>query len=92
VHSARIGGQQKLALLPDTLWAEALIRSATWNGTARALSIDALVQINASIRYAISRQTEVYLRGENLTNNRAPQIFNTDCRVLRFTAVFNWGF
>lgn len=77
-HNARIWGQQKLRQIPVTLWAEAVIRSATWNDSNHTLPIAGSVQINASIRYALSPEAEVYLRGENLTNNRTPQLFGTD--------------
>ncbi len=77
-HIARIWGQQKLARVPLTLWAEAIIRSATWNDTANTMPVAESVQVNASIRYAVSKMAEVYLRGENLANNRVPQFYNTD--------------
>lgn len=77
-HTARIWGKQKLAHLPMTLWAEAVIRGATWNDFANTLPIDESVQVNASIRYALTSKAEVYLRGENLTNSRTPQLYSTD--------------
>lgn len=77
-HTARVWGKQKLAHLPMTLWAEAVIRSAAWNDTANTIPLAESVQVNASIRYAISSKAEVYLRGENLTNNRSPQFYSTD--------------
>jgi hypothetical protein len=47
-------------------------------GPSLTIPIDESVQINASIRYAVSSKTEVYLRGENLTNNRSSQLYSTD--------------
>jgi vitamin B12 transporter len=77
-HTARIWGQQKFANLPVTLWAETIARSSTWNDTANTIAIDGSVQVNASVRYAVTNQFEVYLRGENLTNNRTPQFYSID--------------
>jgi vitamin B12 transporter len=77
-HSARIWGKHKLAQLPVTLWAETVIRSATWNDSANTLPVDESIQVNAAIRYAVSSRAEVYLRGENLANNHTPQIYSTD--------------
>ncbi|MGZ8136438.1 MAG: hypothetical protein ACXW1W_04960, partial [Methylococcaceae bacterium] len=77
-HNARIWGQQKLQQLPITLWAEALIRSSTWSDTAHTVSLGESVQVNASIRYALASKAELYLRGENLTDNRTPQFFSAD--------------
>lgn len=77
-HIARIWGQQKLTRVPLIHWAEAIIRSVTWNDTANTMPVAESVQVNASIRYAVSSTAEVYLRGENLANNRVPQFYNTD--------------
>lgn len=77
-HIARVWGIQKFTELPITLWAEAVIRSSAWNDTANTLPINQTIQLNASIRYAIRKQFEVYLRGENLTNSRTSQFYSTD--------------
>lgn len=77
-HTTRIWGKQKLAQLPVTLWTEAVVRSSTWNDTGNTLPVADSVQINASIRYAVTRRAEIYLRGENLTNTRIAQIYSTD--------------
>jgi vitamin B12 transporter len=77
-HIARVWGQQKISQLPITLWAEAIVRSSTWNDFANTSPIDGSVQINAAIRYAVANHAELYLRGENLTNNRTPQIYSTN--------------
>jgi outer membrane cobalamin receptor len=55
-HTARIWGQQKLAQIPLTLWAEAIVRSSTWNDFANTLPVGSNLQINAALRYAVSRQ------------------------------------
>jgi len=77
-HIARIWGNQKLANLPITLWAEAVVRSEAWNDFANTIPIDQSVQVNASIRYTLTNQFELYLRGENLTNTRSSQFYSTD--------------
>lgn len=77
-HTARVWGQQKLAGLPITLWAEGIVRSASWNDSANTIAIDQSFQMNASIRYAVTKQIEVYLRGENLTNSRISQFYSID--------------
>jgi outer membrane receptor protein involved in Fe transport len=77
-HLARIWGIQKFTDLPITLWTEAIIRSSTWNDSANTLPINQSIQLNASIRYAFSKQFEIYVRGENLTNTRTSQFYSTD--------------
>jgi vitamin B12 transporter len=77
-HTARFWGQQKLAFVPLTLWAEAIVRSSTWNDFENTLPVGSALQINAAIRYALSNHVELYLRGENLTNNRTTQLFSAN--------------
>ncbi|SJM90103.1 TonB-dependent receptor plug domain-containing protein [Crenothrix polyspora] len=77
-HIARIWGQQRFTQLPITLWAEAIIRSSAWNDPANTQPINQSIQLNASIRYTLNKQFEVYLRGENLTNTRTPQFYSTN--------------
>lgn len=77
-HIARVWGEQKLTTLPVTFWAEAVVRSSTWNDTANNFPIKQSVQLNASVRYSFSRHLDVYVRGENLTNSRIPQFYSTD--------------
>ncbi len=87
-HTARIWAQQKFTGLPVTLWAETIIRSSTWNDLTNTLPVKESLQLNASIRYAVSRQFEVYLRGENLTNNRNPQLYSIDTPGIAFYGGF----
>lgn len=77
-HTARIWGKHQLTQLPVSLWAEAVVRSSTWNDNANTLPVEESLQINASIRYAVTSQAEIYLRGQNLTNTHIPQIYSAD--------------
>jgi vitamin B12 transporter len=77
-HSARFWGQHRLAAWPLTLWAEAIVRSSTWNDFENTLPVGSSLQINAALRYALSKQVELYVRGENLSNNRTPQVFSSN--------------
>ena len=49
-----------------------------YNDFANTIPIDQAIQINASIRYALTNQFEVYLCCENLTNTRSSQFYSTD--------------
>lgn len=77
-HIARVWGQQKLTLLPVTLWAEAVTRSSTWFDPANTIAVNQSVQLNAAVRYHVNSHVEVYVRGENLSNNRTPQLYSVD--------------
>jgi vitamin B12 transporter len=75
-HTARFWAQQKFKTLPITVWAEMIGRSSSWNDFANTIANNESIQLNASIRYALSRQVEFYLRGENLTDNRTPYFYS----------------
>jgi outer membrane cobalamin receptor len=77
-HTVRIWGQQKMTCLPLIIWAEAIVRSATWNDVENTLPVQGSIQLNAVIRYAITRQSEIYFRAENLMNNSAPQNYSAN--------------
>lgn len=77
-HTARVWAQQKLTDLPITLWAEAIVRSSSWNDAVNAIPLGQSVQLNTAIRYGVTDQFEIYLRGENLTNDQTPQLYSTD--------------
>jgi len=74
-HIARLWEEYKFQQLPVTLWAETIIRSSTWNDFRNTLPVKGSVQLNAAIRYAVLNNVEMYLRGENLTNNQTPQMY-----------------
>lgn len=77
-HSGKIWQQWHLQALPIILRLETFYRGSTWNDFANTLPVKDAVQINASIRYAVTPKLELYLRGENLTNNRNSPVFSID--------------
>ena len=91
-HTARAWAQQKFAEIPLTLWAEAIVRSSTWNNLGNTLQVQESLQLNASIRYTLSQQFEVYVRGENLTDTRRTQLYSTAMPGLAFYGGFKLEF
>ena len=77
-HIARLWGQQRFSQWPIIVWAEAVIRSSTWNDATNTLPVEQSIQLNAMIRYAISKQFGLYIRGENLTNTRTSQFYSNN--------------
>lgn len=75
-HIGRVWLQQTLGNWPVKLWTEVIVRSATWNDFGNTLPAGEALQLNAMLRYTINQQAELYLRGENLTNNQTPQIYS----------------
>lgn len=76
-HIGRMWGQKRLEKLPISLWSEIIVRSAAWNDAANTIPVNSSIQLNASVKYHINRQFELYVRGENLTNNRTGQFYGT---------------
>lgn len=76
-HIGRIWGQKRLEQLPISLWSEIIVRNSTWNDAGNTLPVRSSIQLNASVKYNISQQFEIYVRGENLTNNRNGQFYGT---------------
>jgi vitamin B12 transporter len=91
-HTARIWAQQTFAEIPLTLWAEAIVRSSTWNDVDNSIPVQESLQLNASIRYALSRQFELYVRGENLTDTRSSQFYSIDRPGIAFYGGFRLAF
>ncbi len=91
-HIARLWGQQRLTAIPITLWAETVVRSSTWSDSTNTLPVKGSVQFNAAIRYAVTKSAEIYLRGENLTNNRNPQFYGASVPGIAFYSGFTFDF
>lgn len=77
-HTARLWGEQRFKQLPISLWAEMVARGAPWSDPATGIALNHAVQFNTAVRYRVSNQVELYLRGENLSNNRAQQVYGID--------------
>lgn len=60
------------------LWAEGIYRGLAYSDVGNTLDIDDSFRVNAQIDLSVSPQVEVYVRGENLTNDRTPDAFGFD--------------
>ncbi|MGR9012116.1 MAG: TonB-dependent receptor, partial [Gammaproteobacteria bacterium] len=63
-------------LQPLTLRVELTTRSGYWFDGANRLRAKAATRINALLKYRLTSKTEVYFRGENITDERTPEMYD----------------
>jgi vitamin B12 transporter len=61
-------------LQPLKLRVELTARSGFWFDVANTLRAKSAPRINALLKYQLTSKTDVYLRGENITNERTPEL------------------
>ena len=74
----RLWGEWRLPDLPVTLWAEGLYRGRTYNDVDNTLDVDDSLRFNAQMSYQIAPSLDLYVRGENLSNDKTPDAFSFD--------------
>ncbi|MGZ5044266.1 MAG: TonB-dependent receptor [Methylobacter sp.] len=63
-------------LQPLKLRVELTARSGFWFDVANTLRAKSAPRINALLKYQLTQKTDVYLRGENITNERTPELYD----------------
>ncbi len=63
-------------LQPLTLRLELTVHSGYWFDVANKLRAKSAPRINALLKYQLTSKTDVYLRGENITDERTPEIYD----------------
>ncbi|TAN68335.1 MAG: TonB-dependent receptor [Methylobacter sp.] len=63
-------------LQPLKLRLELTVRSGYWFDVANKLRAQSAPRINALLKYQLTSKTDVYLRGENITDERTPEIYD----------------
>lgn len=76
--SARLWGEWQAAILPMSVWAELVYRGHAWNDVGNTLPLDEALRLNVRVNYKITPHWNVYVRGENLTGNRAVEAYSFD--------------
>jgi len=61
-------------LKPLKLRVELTARSGYWFDVANTLRTKSALRINALLKYQLTQKTDVYLRGENITDERTPEL------------------
>jgi len=63
-------------LQPLKFRVEFTVHSGYWFDSANTLRANAAPRINAQLKYQLTPKTDVHLRGENITNERTPEIYD----------------
>lgn len=63
-------------LQPLKLRLELTVHSGYWFDIANRLRARSAPRINAQLKYQLTKKTDVYLRGENITDERTPEIYD----------------
>lgn len=75
-HVSRIWGEWKSVDLPLTLWSEGIYQNQAQQNIVNNLPVDANFRINIHANYQVSPELDLYVRGENLTNNTSQMMFS----------------
>jgi vitamin B12 transporter len=79
-HQARLYGDWQLPGRPLRLWLELVYRGSHFDDSEELFRAGDAVYLNAQVSHRISPALQVYLRGENLTDDRTPEIFSFGAR------------
>lgn len=79
-HQGRVHGEWRLAAVPLTLWAEVVYRGRHFDDSANTLGVGDAVYLNVQASYRLAPQLSFYVRGENLADDRTPEIFSFGAR------------
>ncbi|MGH8570539.1 MAG: TonB-dependent receptor domain-containing protein, partial [Gammaproteobacteria bacterium] len=79
-HQARLYGEWQLPARPLTIGLELFYRGSHFDDSDESFRAGDAVSLNAQLSYRISPGLRVYLRGENLNDDRTPEIFSLGAR------------
>jgi outer membrane cobalamin receptor len=90
-HQGRAYAEWQIRALPLTSWLELVYRGSHVDDSQAVLRVGDGVYLNAQVRYQFSPHLRLYLRGENLTNDRTPEIFSFGVRGAAYFAGVHLG-
>ena len=73
-HQVRIFGNWTLPTIPVSFFAEAYYRSQHFTDSANIIEVNDALVVNAQVSYELSPRFQLYVRAENLTDNRTPEV------------------
>lgn len=74
----RLWGEWRVPSLPLTLWAEGIYRSLSQNDIGNTLDVDDAFHVNVHADYQVTPKLNLYVRGENINNDKTPNMFGFD--------------
>jgi outer membrane cobalamin receptor len=79
-HQGRAYAEWQIWAFPLTPWLELVYRGSHFDDSQEALRVRDGVYLNAQVSSQLSPHLRLYLRGENLTNDRTPELFSFGAR------------
>ena len=79
-HQGRAYCEWQLSAVPLTLGSELVYRGSHFDDSEELFRAGDAVYLNAQASYRISPALQVYLRSENLTDDRTPEVFSFGAR------------
>jgi len=79
-HQGRAYCEWQISAVPLTLGSELVYRGSHFDDSEALFRAGDAVYLNAQMSYKISPALQVYLRGENLTDDRTPEVFSFGAR------------
>lgn len=89
-HIGRLWSEYVWEKLPLTLWTQAIYRSSSID-TGGQVSISDSLQWDLQLSYQVSKPLALYVRGENLTDNRESQVFGWGMSGAAVYGGFRWA-
>jgi outer membrane cobalamin receptor len=77
---------------PLTLRVELNVHGSYWFNAANTLRANTAPRVNALLKYQLTKKTELYVRGENVTNERTPELLDFNFNGAAIYAGFRTGF
>jgi vitamin B12 transporter len=77
-HSVRVWGEWRVPNLPLTLWTEGIYRSLSQNDLGNTLDVNDAFHLNVHANYRLMPKLDLYVRGENINNDRTPDVYSFD--------------
>ena len=75
-HTGKIWSEWTLPFAPITLWAEGIYKGKSYNDLANLMPIDGGFRVNMQANYHVAPEVDLYVRGENLSNNQIPNLYS----------------
>jgi outer membrane cobalamin receptor len=85
-HQGRAYAEWQIRTLPLTPWLKLVYRGSHFDDSQEMLRVRDGVYLNAQVSCRFSPHLRVYLRGENLTHDRTPEIFSFGARGAAYFA------
>lgn len=89
-HIARFWGEWSWQTVPLKLWTQGIYRGASFD-TGGSAAIGDSFNLDLQLSYQVNTPLSLYLRGENLTDNRQPQVIGWGMAGAAVYGGFRWA-